>query len=99
MKRSILILLLAFSFASCMLPNRVYELGTTENEFLSKDKWLISLAEKTTERTVYKKVNGQVNNHYTYLYYYFVDGKLTRIDEGERKPDVVIEHAQDASSR
>jgi hypothetical protein len=98
MKKLSFILLLTITISSCMVQTRNYNLGMSETEFTSKDKWLISVAEKSTERTVYKKITGQEHNHYTYLYYYFVDGKLVRIDEGEKQPNVVIERTQDTSS-
>jgi hypothetical protein len=52
------------------------------------------LVETSAERTVYKIINGQENGHNTYLYYYFVDDKLVRIDEGEKTPTVVVEHVR-----
>jgi hypothetical protein len=91
-KLSIIPLLAVVVLSGCMMQNRVYALGTSETEFKSKDKWITTLVEQSEERTVYKKLNGQENNHATYLYYYFVNGKLTRVDEGERQPTVVVEH-------
>ena len=98
MKKLSFILVLAILISGCLVQSTTYNLGMSETEFTSKDKWLITLAEKSTERTVYKKINGQEHNHYTYLYYYFIDGKLVRIDEGEKQPNVVIERTQDKSS-
>ncbi len=47
----------------------------------------IEVAEKSSQRTVYKKtLPGN-----SYLYYYFVNEKLVRIDEGQLQPNVVIE--------
>lgn len=95
MKKLILFLLLAVTISSgCSLQNRVYALGTSEAEFKKHDKWYTTMVEQSEERTVYKKITGQEANHYTYLYYYFVDGKLVRMDEGERQPTVVVEHVQ-----
>lgn len=52
------------------------------------------MVEQSEERTVYKKIAGQNGDRYTYVYYYFVDGKLVRMDEGERQPTVVVEHVK-----
>ncbi|MBL4677674.1 MAG: hypothetical protein JKY70_15950 [Mucilaginibacter sp.] len=87
MRRSIFILLMSVAACGCSLKNN-YPLGTSEAEFTKKNKMLIDLAEKSTERTVYKKTTATGD----LLYYYFVDGKLVRIDEGIQQPAVVVEH-------
>ena len=87
MKNLLLITLLCLMFAACKVP--VYDLGMTEREFTAHDKILTMVVEKSAERSVYKRLadaNGK------YMFYYFTDGKLTRIDEGERKPDLIIVH-------
>ncbi|MET3981451.1 hypothetical protein ABIB62_003975 [Mucilaginibacter sp. UYP25] len=95
MKKLFLALLLAIVVLSgCMMQNRTFALGTSEAEFKSKDKWLTTMVEQSEERTVYKKIAGQNGDRYTYVYYYFVDGKLVRMDEGERQPTVVVEHVK-----
>ncbi|WP_183566458.1 hypothetical protein [Mucilaginibacter sp. SP1R1] len=66
----------------------------TESEFTAHHKWATDLVEKSAERTVYKRGSTSVVSFVaqpTY-YYYFVDGKLVRIDEGERKPYVIVDH-------
>ena len=94
-KLSIILLLSILISSGCTIfHDRIYPLGTTEAEFKSKDKWLITMVEQSEERTVYKKLTGQDNNRNTYLYYYFVDGKLVRMDEGERQPNVIVEHVK-----
>jgi len=94
MKKLFLILLLLTAIiSSCSVQN--YALGTSETEFKKRNKWLTpQLVETSAERTVYKIINGQENGHNTYLYYYFVDSKLVRIDEGEKTPTVVVEHVR-----
>ena len=95
MKKLIPILLLTIiTISGCKIPT--YTLGTSEAEFKSHKTWPTELAEATPERTVYKRVSGQENNHYTYLYYYFVDSKLVRIDQGEKKQTVIVKHFQSA---
>jgi hypothetical protein len=89
MKRSFIILSLLFIIVSCKVP--VYSLGMTENEFTAHHKLATDLVEKSPQRTVYKRGSTGFVAQPT-MYYYFVNGKLVRIDEGERKPYVVVEH-------
>jgi hypothetical protein len=74
--------------SSCSVRN--YPLGTPETEFTKHAKWVTQIAEKTQERTVYKRTDAMGRD----LYYYFIDGKLTRIDENGPAKPVVIEHIQ-----
>lgn len=92
MKSLLTLLLLIVIVSGCSMPQ--YTLGMTEAEFKAHTKWA-ELSEASAERTVYKQRSGAESHGYTpYLYYYFVDGKLVRIDEGEQKPAVVVEHVQ-----
>ncbi|HEK19121.1 hypothetical protein [Mucilaginibacter sp.] len=86
MRKSITVLFVSvFAFGYSLQNN--YPLGTSEAEFTKKNKMFIEVAEKSSQRTVYKKtLPGN-----SYLYYYFVDEKLVRIDEGQLQPNVVIE--------
>nr|WP_294947099.1 hypothetical protein [uncultured Mucilaginibacter sp.] len=89
MKKAFLFLLLLIIITSgCSVHN--YTLGISEEEFKKHDKWLTQLVEKSAELTIYRKTDGIGRE----LYYYFVDGKLIRIDEGAPKQTVVIEHVQ-----
>lgn len=86
MRKSIITLFVSVFAFGCSLQNN-YPLGTSEAEFVKKNKLLIEVAEKSSQRTVYKKtISGN-----SYLYYYFVDEKLVRIDEGQFQPNVFIE--------
>ena len=88
-KLPILSLLLLFFMAGCKTP--VYSLGMSENEFTAHYKGVTTLVEKSAERTVYRRESTSMIPKPT-MYYYFVNGKLVRIDEGERKPYVIVEH-------
>jgi hypothetical protein len=88
-KLPVLSLLLLFFMASCKTP--IYSLGTSETEFTAHHKGATTLVEKSAERTVYRRSARTFSSDPDY-YYYFVNGKLTRIDEGERKPYVIVEH-------
>jgi hypothetical protein len=87
-KLSILSLLLLFFITSCKTP--VYSLGMSEEEFTAHYKGSTDLVEKSVQRTVYRRVSTSFIPKPTY-YYYFIDGKLVRIDEGERKPYVIVD--------
>ena len=95
MKNLLTILLLSIVISGCSIPQ--YTLGMTEAEFKARKNWTATteLSEASAERTVYKQRSGPESHGFTpYLYYYFVNGKLVRIDEGEQKPAVVVEHVQ-----
>ena len=77
-----------FILSSCKLP--VYTIGMTEIDFKMHNRFAI-ISEATSGRTVYKNESYQDNKgHMHYQYFYFVDGKLTRIEE--REPDIIVEH-------
>ena len=86
-KLPILSLLLLLFITSCKTP--VYTLGMSEDEFTAHHKAATDLVEKSAQRTVYRRENRTFIPKPT-QYFYFVDGKLVRIDEGERKPYVVL---------
>jgi hypothetical protein len=74
--------------SGCKLP--VYTIGMTEADFKAHNKFTV-IAEATAGRTVYKNESYQDNKgNMHYQYFYFDDGKLTRIEE--RKPDIIVEH-------
>ena len=74
--------------SGCKVP--VYTLGMTEADFKAHNKFAI-IAEATAGRTVYKNESYQDNKgNMHYQYFYFVDGKLTRIEES--RPDIIVEH-------
>ncbi|TSD66424.1 hypothetical protein FFF34_003200 [Inquilinus sp. KBS0705] len=86
-----LILLSVVIFSGCKLPS--YTIGMNETQFKSQNKWTANLVEASAERTVYRIPDTAMPGQpVTYMYYYFVDGKLVRIDQGERQPTVIIEH-------
>ena len=59
MKKFISAVFLVIMIAGCSFRN--YPLGTSEAEFTSHDKLITELVEKSAERTVYKKINGQAD--------------------------------------
>lgn len=68
--------------AGCKTPT--YTIGMTEAEFSLHQKMLTTLVEKTAHRAVYKRLTSDDGKGYqTYQYFYFVDGKLTRIAASE----------------
>lgn len=80
--RTILVTLLVL-ITSC---KSVYYMGMSEGEFKRKN---------TGERAVYMKDNVTVYKidplEGSALFYYFKNGVLVKVDEGQRNPDVVVE--------
>ena len=90
MKKLTTILFALFILSGCKVP--VYTIGMTETEFKAHNR-MADVVELTPHRTVYKKPDHfDEKNRMHYKYFYFEDGKLVRLDEGERKPDIIIEH-------
>jgi hypothetical protein len=93
MKKAFFILSFLFVITSCKIP--VYTIGMTEAQFTSQHKLNLQLVEATARRSVYKRaVSADDNGNFTVMYYYFVDGKLVRMQQDERRPDVIIEHTK-----
>lgn len=80
-------------FISCALIScspAVFRMGMSTDEFVKSNR-KIELVEASTQRTVYRKVTTAVNQTKSVKFYYFVDDKLVRVDEGVRQPDVNIQ--------
>lgn len=91
MKKVFFILSLASVLAGCKIP--VYTIGMTEAEFTGQHKLNLELVEATAHHSVYKRANSvDDKGNQTYMYYYFADGKLVRMQEDEHRADVIIEH-------
>ena len=82
MKKIIIAFSLIFAFAACKIPS--YTIGMSEAEFKSKHKWTAQVAEQTADHTVYKvQTSFQDEKQKRYQYFYFKNGKLVRLDEGQ----------------
>lgn len=83
MKKLLAIILVVWSITSCKVP--VYTIGMTETEFKAHNKFA-DLFEATEQTTIYKNPYDTDNEgKVLYKYFYFSEGKLVRIDEGEYK--------------
>lgn len=90
MKKSLFILSLLFIIASCKVPN--YAIGMSENEFTASQKYNLTLVEASRGRAIYKRaVESDGKTVTANMYYYFVDGKLVRMERVENNPDIIIE--------
>jgi len=83
---SVLILLCAAT--SCAAPR--FYIGENEEEFTKHNR--VKLVEATGRTTVYRKTNQPFGAPPVTKFFYFTDGKLSRVDEGERQPDILIQH-------
>jgi hypothetical protein len=75
-------------FASCKAP--MYVMGMNEQEFIKHNN--VNVVEQTEHYAIYKKTNYPFGAPAVTKFFYFVDGKLVRMDTGERMPDFIIEH-------
>lgn len=74
--------------ASCRAPR--FYMGESEQEFVKHNR--VELVSATGRSTVYKKVNYPFGGTPIIKFFYFTDGKLTEVNEGQRGPDIIVEH-------
>ena len=84
------LLLLLFIFTSCRAPR--FYMGENEEEFVKHNR--VELVSATGRVSIYKKVNYPFGGAPITKFFYFTDGKLTQVDEGQRSPDIIVEHRQ-----
>ena len=89
MKNYILLLMIAISaFSSC--KTSYVTLGMSESDFLINNK--VRLVEAHGNVSIYKKQQDPAWHFRPETkFYYFRDGKLVDINEGERMPDIIVE--------
>jgi hypothetical protein len=90
MKRLFVSIVVAFAVmvGSCKAPR--YAMGMSEFAFLANNK--VETIEQSQHISVYKKVNYPFGAPAVTKFFYFKDGKLVEVNEGERTPDVIIEN-------
>lgn len=82
MKKITIALSLILAIAACKLPS--YTIGMSEAEFKSKHKWTAEVVEQTVDHAVYKvQISAIDEKRKRYQYFYFDNGKLVRLDEGQ----------------
>ena len=79
-----------FIFVSCRAPR--FYMGESEQDFVRHNR--VEMVSASGIVSIYKKVNYPFGTAPITKFFYFTSGKLTQIDEGERSPDIVIEHRQ-----
>ena len=65
-------------------------MGENEEEFLKHNR--VELVSATGRTSIYKKVNYPFGGAPIIKFFYFTDGKLAQVDEGQRSPDIIVEH-------
>src|SRR6186713_1254014 len=78
---------LFLAIGSCKAP--YFTIGMSEQEFLKHNR--VSLVEASTNYTVYKKVNQPFGAPPVIKFFYFRNGKLVEMNEGQRTPDIIVE--------
>ncbi|NHA04182.1 hypothetical protein G7092_10270 [Mucilaginibacter sp. HC2] len=97
MKQSFIILSILFIITGCAAQKLPYTIGMSEADF-NANKSRIDLVEATAKRTIYKRDieydnrPGGTMKPTASMYYYFVEGKLVRMERVEivQQPAVVI---------
>jgi len=82
MKKLIATFSIILALAACKLPS--YTIGMNEADFKSKHKYTAEVVEQTAEHSVYKvQTSFQDEKRKRYQFFYFENGKLVRLDEGQ----------------
>lgn len=81
-------LTLLWLITSCRAPR--FYMGEPEEEFVRHNR--VGLVEATGRVSIYKKVNYPFGGAPVTKFFYFTDGRLTKVDEGVRSPDIIVEH-------
>lgn len=68
---------------SCKAPQ--YTIGMSESEFLRHNR--VEAVKQTETVSIYKKVNYPFGSQPVVKFFYFSNGKLVQVDQGERAPD------------
>jgi hypothetical protein len=68
---------------SCKAPQ--YTIGMNETDFLKHNR--VEVVKQTPQISIYKKVNYPFGTAPITKFFYFQNGKLIQVDEGERAPD------------
>ena len=89
MKNAYLLLLVIYILASCKVSSE-FPIGTSEEDFRRKTH--SEVVEQTGRTSIYKKEWQPVGRPYQVRFYYFQDGLLTKIDQGVRQPDIIVQH-------
>lgn len=82
------IILIVLIVSSCKAP--VYTIGMSEKEFLKHNR--VQAVEQTTTVSVYKKVNYPFGAPAVTKFFYFQNGQLAEVNEGQRQPDIIIQN-------
>lgn len=82
MKKFTVIVAFILAVSSCKVP--VYTIGMSETEFRSQHKLTAQVVEQTANHAVYKiQTSFQDEKKKRYQFFYFENGKLVRLDEGQ----------------
>jgi len=80
-------MVLYFLLASCKAP--MYTIGMNEQDFLKHNK--VTAVKQTESISIYKKINYPFGAPAIVKFFYFQNGKLIQVDEGQRAVDYRIQ--------
>jgi hypothetical protein len=89
MKNAYLLLFAFIILASCKVTSE-FPIGTREQYFRKKTH--SEVVEQTGQTSIYKKEWQPFGRPYQVRFYYFQNGYLTKIDQGVRQPDIIVQH-------
>jgi len=76
------------AFVSCATPKFYYHMGQSENDFLNVNRKNVAVDMFTIDTHVYRTKHPRLKT----FFFYFVNGKLVRVDQGVRESDIIIEN-------
>ena len=86
---SVFLLFIVIVTSSC--KSTYYYIGMSQSEFLAKNKKAVPRQE-TVDVSVYEIGRQPFGKAYVQKFFYFENGKLVQVDNGERQPDIIIKH-------
>jgi hypothetical protein len=87
MKLKLFAIFIIVTFFSCKAAQ--FTIGMSEAEFKSLNK--VTLVKATKTISIYEKITYPVGKPAAFKFFYFTNGILTQVDEGQRNPDLIIE--------
>jgi len=85
------VILLFIMLVTTSCKSTYYYIGMSQSEFLAKNKKAVPRKE-TVEESIYEIGRQPFGKAYVQKFFYFQNGKLVQVDNGERQPDIIIKH-------
>ena len=83
---TLLFLSIIIFISSCSVK---YRIGMSESEFIQLNKNRVTSIKESATYTVYRQGDGTPGSTW---FYYFVNGVLAEVNEGQRRSDIIIQN-------